>query len=130
MALFRNYPEEMKKFFWSSLFILSSCSVYKSQGRKDFETNSPTQIRTLSLMFCSSDGFGDILSSGETREWDATAAGRPVQIYTSPQGNSATYVALESNTPEMQTCLYQSEKDLHSHEARLEVFQSIDGQQP
>ncbi len=31
------------------------CTIYKSEGRKTFETQSPGQIRTLSLVECTED---------------------------------------------------------------------------
>ncbi len=34
---------------------LLGCTIYKSEGRKTFETQSPGQIRTLSLIECSED---------------------------------------------------------------------------
>ena len=32
--------------------LLLGCTIYKSEGRKTFETQSPSQIRTLSLVEC------------------------------------------------------------------------------
>lgn len=104
--------------------------MYKSQGRKDFETNSPTQIRSLSLMGCASKDFGDSLPTGEVREWAVTDSGRLVQIYLSDDANSPSFVALQSTRPEPETCLYQSFESLYSPIARQEIFRSIDEQQP
>ena len=35
--------------FLFSVFVISACSIYKSEGRKSFETKSPTQAASLAV---------------------------------------------------------------------------------
>lgn len=43
----------------SILALVSSCTIYSSTGRKDFESKSPTYARSTSLIGCKSDPVVD-----------------------------------------------------------------------
>ncbi len=86
-----------------TLFILvtfSSCTLYKSEGRKNFETQSPGQIRTLSLVGCAE------IQNAEAYEPMWTPNGHEVHIYELNQEIQAE-VALR-NEGQQKFCTYRS----------------------
>lgn len=90
-----------------------SCSVYKSEGRKSFENQSPGQIRTLSLIRCTDvEDLDSVSEFQETKIYSElvwTPLGHKVHL---KMKNTKIYAQVDlMYNSELKTCSYQA-KDL------------------
>lgn len=53
-----DFSKKINLFFPTLFLILASCSVYKSQGRRGFETKADQNISSISLLSCTSAQSG------------------------------------------------------------------------
>lgn len=65
-------------YFILNLGLISSCTVYKSEGRKTFENQAPGQIKALSFDGCSDQIHPSFSESESETLW--TPQGKPVQV--------------------------------------------------
>ncbi len=102
------------------LYSCCSCTLYKSEGRKTFETQSPGQIRTLSLIGCNE--IQNPRGSFDHSEW--TPQGHEVRVSKQDQVINAEIDFITQT--QKQSCTYPTENQNTWLSSRDYFFAELD----
>lgn len=105
----------------------SSCSIYKSEGRKNFETQSPGQIRTLSLVECGPQPeYSQTLSQLNLvfDKFEYTNQGYEIKVSKSQNEIYAQFDYRNKNNQE--TCTYKANDQMEWESLKLDFFNEVD----
>jgi hypothetical protein len=87
--------------------LLSSCSVYKSQGRKQFESESSGQVRTFSLLSCKKQNNISAWFQSEFPNYELVVAESDLEVWKSTnQDDTIDVRAVQINMSEQIICNY------------------------
>lgn len=91
------------------LFLISACSVYKSQGRKQFESDAPGKIKTYSLLFCQKQNtlFAWFQAEFPSKNYELVVAETDLEIWKSKNKDGGIDVrAVQINNSGQIVCNY------------------------
>lgn len=108
----------VKNLFLSTLIgvLLSGCTVYKSEGRKKFESEGPSKIQTsaFELISCKNETKLETWLNDEfpASNYELVVADTDLEIWRSFKGDYVEVKALQRTPRATHSCLYQFANDL------------------
>lgn len=103
----------MKKFLLSSLCLafLSGCTIYRSEGRKQFESEAPGKVAAASfqLISCKKEGKLETWFNEEfpSHTYELVVAESDLEIWRTLRGQIVEVKALQKSEKTTQACIYQ-----------------------
>lgn len=107
----------MKCFILSSLFIflLSGCTIYRSEGRKQFESEAPEKVSAaaFTLISCKKEGKLETWINEEfpAHEYELVLSESDLEIWRTHRGETVEVKALQKTETHTQSCVYQFAND-------------------
>lgn len=94
------------------LFSLNACSLYRSEGRKQFESNAPGKVSTASLFqlkYCKKSGSLEIWFNEEfpSQNYELILAENDLEIWRSSKNSTVEVKAIQKNDSLFQSCIYE-----------------------
>ncbi|AHZ84130.1 hypothetical protein AB1A81_07205 [Bdellovibrio bacteriovorus] len=103
----------MKSFILSSLFVvlLSGCTIYRSEGRKQFESEAPDKVAAASfqLISCKKEGKLETWFNEEfpSHTYELVISETDLEIWRTLRGEVVEVKALQKSEKATQSCIYQ-----------------------
>ena len=103
----------MKSFMLSSLFVvlLSGCTIYRSEGRKQFESEAPGKVAAASfqLVSCKKEGKLETWFNEEfpSHTYELVLSETDLEIWRTHRGEVVEVKALQKSEKVTQSCIYQ-----------------------
>lgn len=103
----------MKSFILSSLFVvlLSGCTIYRSEGRKQFESEAPGKVAAASfqLISCKKEGKLETWFNEEfpSHTYELVLSENDLEIWRTHRGEVVEVKALQKSERSTQSCIYQ-----------------------
>lgn len=100
------------------LFSLSACSVYKSEGRKQFESVAPNKIQASATSFeligCKNESAIESWFKQEfpNKNYELVESDVDLEIWLTHIGSVVEVRALQKNGSKTQACVYQFTNDI------------------
>lgn len=98
----------------STIIFLSGCSLYKSDGRKEFESNAPGKIKTSSTMAfqlksCKKEGSLESWFNAEfpAASYELVVADNDLEVWRTTHPGSVEVKAIQKTETSTQSCLYE-----------------------
>lgn len=98
------------------LFFLSGCTIYRSEGRKQFESEAPEKVKAagFQLLNCKKEGKLETWFHEEfpAREYELIVAESDLEIWKTTRGDLVEVKALQKSDKATQSCLYQFDSEI------------------
>lgn len=97
----------------SALFLVSlgGCTIYRSEGRKQFESEAPSKVSAagFQLLSCKKEGKLETWFHEEfpAREYELVVSEHDLEIWKTSRGDQVEVKALQKSDKSTQSCIYQ-----------------------
>ena len=102
-----------------SVLFLSGCTVYRSEGRKQFEDQAPTKVSTsanpaFQLKSCKNEGRLETWFNEEfpSQTYELVIAEKDLEIWRTHRGEKVEVKAIQKTTRTTQSCIYEFANDV------------------
>lgn len=100
----------------TSILFLSGCTVYRSEGRKQFESEAPGKISTSSfqLKSCKKEGRLETWLNEEfpTHNYELVVSEPDLEIWRTHHGDTVEVKALQKTDNSTLSCIYEFSNDV------------------
>lgn len=103
----------MTRVLLSALFLVSlgGCTIYRSEGRKQFESEAPSKVSAagFQLLSCKKEGKLETWFHEEfpAREYELVVSEHDLEIWKTSRGDQVEVKALQKSDKSTQSCIYQ-----------------------
>lgn len=117
----------MKAFFLTSIFLLSSgCSIYRSEGRKQFEAEAPAKVEANGFHIRSCKKIGKLENWFKTEfpahNYELIVADNDLEVWKTPVPSGLVEVtAIQKIDTDIHSCVYEFPNEV-SWQAHKEQF--------
>ncbi|GEM_PF-1374088 len=122
----------MKALFLTSILILSSgCSIYRSEGRKQFESEAPGKIEANGFQIRSCEKIGKLENWFKTEfpahNYELIVADNDLEVWKTPShGGAVEVTAIQKINTDIHSCIYEFSNEVSWQSNKEQFLRELD----